>query len=403
MTLQRPPLSRRALLKTGAAAAAFTIVHPRSVRGTQAAAKLRLGIIGAGGRGTFVGQRLYAHPEIQITALADLYDDKIDQARERFSVPRERCFKGFEAFKQLLASDVDAVLLSTPPRYRADHLEAAVAAGKHAYAEKPLSIDPPGCRRIIAAGEKAREKKLTIVAGLQRRYAECYREVKSRIERGDLGQIVSARAQWLSADLTFAREGEKDHVAKPREEREIRLWYFYRWLSGDMICEQNVHNLDVANWFIGGHPERAVGYGGRKARTDIGDIFDHFNVVYEYPGGTHLSYASSQFQKGWSDVSEQFFGSEGSADMTDDVRRQPYITGKNPWKYDGPNGNAHHVTNAVAALVASVRGIGEYRNDARYGAESTLTAILGRKAAFDRREVTWEEVLKDNTVIAPPS
>ncbi|MBI4586813.1 MAG: Gfo/Idh/MocA family oxidoreductase [Planctomycetes bacterium] len=293
------------------------------------------------------------------------------------------------------------MLLSTPPRYRAEHLEAVVAAGKHAYAEKPLSIDSPGCRRISAAGETAREKKLTIVAGLQRRYAECYREVKERIERGDLGQIVSARAQWLGSDLTFAREGAKIGPSAPRQEREIRLWYFFRWLSGDMICEQNVHNLDVCNWFIGSHPERATGYGGRKARTDIGDIFDHFNLVFEYPGGAHLSYSSSQFQKGWSDVSEQFFGSQGTADMSDDVKRQPYVTGKSPWKYDGPNGNSHHVSNAVAALVKSVKGTGEHRNDARYGAESTLTAILGRRAAMERREVTWEEVYNDSQVLHP--
>jgi len=399
MTTAKTKVTRRRFVEAAAAVAAFTIVKPGSARGTAAASKLTLGIVGVGGRGTFVGSRFAEHPDIQITAIADLYDDKLTPARETFKVPERRCYRGFDACKELVTQDVDIVLITTPPFYHATHFEAAVGANKHAYVEKPLSVDVPGCRRIIAAGEAADTKGLTVVAGLQRRYGECYRSAKDRIDRGDVGTIVQARAQWLGGDLSWAR-GEKA-PGMSEEEYQIRHWYFWRWLSGDMICEQNVHNIDVCNWFIGSHPDRVAGYTGRKARTDVGDVNDHYNLVFEYPGRTHLSYLSSQFQVGWGDVSEQFFGTKGSIDISDDPRGAQVITGANPWKYEGPNGNQRHVSNAVAAMVRSIRGIAEHRNDSRYGAESTITAIMGRLAASERREVTWKEIWESREVLQP--
>lgn len=393
-------LSRRGFVKVSAATAAgFMIAEPESALGTSAASRLHVGILGVGGRGTFVGTRFRQHPEIEVRALADLRDDKLTAAAGHFKVPVGRCYVGLGGCDEMLAQDLDVIVVATPPYFHVKHLESAVTAGRHVYLEKPLAVDVPGCLRVIEAGERARELHLTVTCGLQRRYAEGYRAVREKIVRGDLGGVVSARVQWLGGDLTWARG--KGARGLSRREFELRHWYFFRWLSGDMICEQGVHTLDVCNWYLGDHPERCVGYGGRKARVDIGDVNDHYNLVFEYPNERHVSFTSSQFQIGGRDVSEQFFCVQGTALLSEDSGDPPRVTGPRPWIWDGPNGNSHHVLRAVEALVKSIKGTGEYRNDARFAAESTLTAILGRQAVDQKRQVSWEELLRSQETLEP--
>jgi predicted dehydrogenase len=400
MEKRKRGFSRRSFVKVSAATAAgFVMAQPDNALGTSAASRLQLGILGVGGRGTFVGNRFSQHPEIEVRALADLRDDKLAAAARRFDVPPESCYRGLYGLDEMLAQDLDVIVVTTPPYFHVRHLEAAVTAGRHIYVEKPLAVDVPGCLRAMAVGEKARDMQLTVTCGLQRRYAEGYRAVREKIVRGDLGDIVSARVQWLGGDLTWARG--KGARGLSRREFELRHWYFFRWLSGDMICEQGVHTLDVCNWYLGSHPERCMGYGGRKARVDIGDVNDHYNLVYEYPKERHVSFTSSQFQIGGGDVSEQFFCIEGTALLSEDSGDPPRVTGPRPWIWNGPNGRSHHVTRAVEALVRSVKGTGEYRNDTRFAAESTLTAILGRQTVDKKREMTWEELLRSRETLEP--
>ncbi len=391
---EQDDVSRRDFFKSATAATVATssvlLLKPESALGAAANSTVELGIIGSGGRGTRVARDFFARPDVKIVAAADLYDDKLEAIRGRLEIPKSRLYKGFDAYKELLDSGVDAVLLTTPAYFHPEQFEAVVDKGKHCYLEKPVAIDAPGCRRIIEAGKKA-EGKLCVTLGLQRRYGDEYTEAKRRVDNGDLGIIASGRAQWLGGDL----KRDPRQPSWSEQEFQIRNWYFFRGLSGDIIIEQNVHNIDICNWFIGTHPVRAVGMGGRKARTDIGDVFDHFNIVFEYPGGVHVSFSSTQFQKGWNDVSEQLFGSKGSVDM-----KYGRITGENPWRFKGPRSSNFHITNAVNAFVDGIQS-GTNRNDSLYGGLSTMTAVLARTAAYNRKETTWDEVYNSNETLAP--
>ena len=386
-------VSRRQFIGKAATAAAaattFTIVKPQSVRGAEANEAVALGFVGAGGRGTRDAQGLYKAGG-RIVAVADPFQFRLDSAREAFGLEESRCFLGLDGYKRILDLEgIDAMILTTPPGFRPEQFAAAIDAGKHVFMEKPVATDTWGCRLVVEAGEKAQAKKLSVVVGLQRRYSKAYREAVQRVRDGALGTIVAGRGFYLTGDVWSGRHWKREEFDSDLLWM-VRNWYYFRWLSGDLITEQNIHNLDACNWIIGGRPERCVGYGGRKWRTYIGDIFDHFNLTYEYPGGVHLTFMSGQFCT-FHDSSEEILGND-STFSNPSGRKGLNISGKTQWQFEGEDSAE---VNEWEAFLASVKE-GKPIADAQHGAESTFTTILGREAAYRREALEWQKLWDEN-------
>ena len=399
-------MNRRDILKLSAAGVAAAALAPRAPA-RLGAKPWKVGVIGCGGRGTgAAANALEASPDAVVTALADVFSERVESARKHLTDPQNawagrvqvdpaRCFTGFDAYRALLATDVDVVLLATPPHFRPMHLAAAVAAGKHAFVEKPVAVDAPGVRSVLASAETARQKQLSIVAGTQRRHERSYLEAMARVRSGAIGRIVSARCYWNQGGLWM-------HPRKPEwndMEWQLRNWLYFTWLSGDHIVEQHVHNLDVLNWAIGAHPQRALGFGGRQVRTSpaYGHVFDHFAIEYEYPGGISALSMCRQIDGCAGRVEEVIVGTEGVCTTSSGRAR---IEGAHPWKFDGDAGNPYvqeHVD--LFGAIAS----GTPLNEAAQIAESTLTAIQGRMSAYTGQAVTWEQALASKLDLAPPS
>ncbi len=383
-------VTRREFILTTAAAgtAAAFIVKPESVRGTQANSAIELVWVGAGGRGTADAKGLTA-AGARIVGIADVFQDKIDLARKAFpDVPASNCFAEFDGYQKVMGVKSDGAILTTPPGFRPDEFAAAVAAGKHVFMEKPIAVDTFGCHSVLATADKAKAKKLSVVVGLQRRYSTKYQEAQKRIASGALGTIVSGRGFYLTGDVWRGKTWPRADF--PTELHWMaKNWYYFRCLSGDLITEQNIHNLDACNWVLGGHPLRCVGYGGRKWRKYIGDIFDHFNVTYEYADGVHLTFMSGQFCT-LQDSSEQILGTDGT--FTNAGRQTFKIEGKNAWEPTGPDDSNK---NEYEAFLASIKN-GEPRSDAYHGVDGTFVTILGREAAYRRKEMTWDKLWKEN-------
>jgi len=374
---------------------------------TEHAAPLRIGLIGCGGRGTGAAiNALQADPATRIVALADLFENRLAQCRQylaenepvgpRAIVEDDRCWVGFDAYEKLLATGgVDVVILATPPHFRPIHLEAAIAAGTHVFLEKPVAVDPVGVRRVIAAGEAAAEKGLSIVAGTQRRHQASYRAAMERVAAGALGRLVSARCYWNQGGLWVHERGPDESDM----EWQVRNWLYFCWLSGDHIVEQHIHNLDVVNWAAGGPPSSALGVGGRQVRTDpaFGNVFDHFAIEYAYPNGMHLLSMCRQIEGTPGRCEEIVEGTKGRLVASYAGAR---IEGDEAWTFEGENPNPYvqeHVD-----LIAAIRG-GTPVNEARRVAESTMTAILGRLAAYTGRDVTWDEAMASDLDLSPPA
>jgi len=398
-------LSRRDFLAASAGLAAAASASPLSVaRAAHAAGSdaIRVGVIGCGGRGTgAAADALNADPATRITALADVFRDRLDgchaaltgdeQYKSRIDVEESRRFVGFDAYKQLLATDVDLVVLATAPHFRAMHFEAAVAAGKHVFMEKPVGVDPTAVRRVIAAGEQAQARKLCVAAGTQRRHQAKYRALMEKVHSGAIGRIVSARAWWNQGGLWVKqRQPEWSDM-----EWMLRNWLYFTWTSGDHIVEQHVHNLDVINWAVGTHPVKATAMGGRQVRTEpeYGNIFDHFAVEYEYPGGVTMTSMCRQIDGCASRVDEVVAGADGVVRFGAGT-----IEGKESFRFPGPDPNPY--VQEHKHLIESIRG-GPYLNEARAVAESTLTAIMGRISAYTGQEVTWDKVLNARMDLSP--
>lgn len=372
---------------------------------------IKVGLVGCGGRGQgAMIDALNADPRVRITALADVFDQGEKGVHTAFGrlesqgqkIEKDRVFVGFDAYKKLLALDLDYVILATPPHFRPDHIAAAVEAGKHVFTEKPVAVDPPGARKVMEAGELARTKKLSIAAGTQRRHQAPYLENYQRIRDGAIGPIVAARCYWNSNQLWYRhREDAKYPQYKTCSDMElmIRDWVNWSWLSGDHICEQHVHNLDVINWFLSKdgtaeHPTRAVGMGGR-ARRVTGDQFDFFSIDFEYPGSVHVSSYCRQVNGCDGNISEAIVGEQGTS--TGAGR----ITGPKAWSWNSRDKYLNPYVQEHKDLVASITGQGPYLNEARNVATSTLTAIMGRTAAYTGRPVTWEEMMASNLRLGP--
>jgi predicted dehydrogenase len=370
------PISRRDLFKGGAAAAtAFSIVAPQTVRGSQANSKIAIGLIGSGGRGSYDAAILNADPRARVTALCDLFDDRIESAKAKIKTDDPAVYRDFE---KLLASDVDAVVIATPPFEHPRMLEAAVQARKHVYCEKPMGVDLEGVKRAMAAGRKANPSK-DLAVGFQQRYGPVYLEAFKRIAEGQIGDVVNARGFWIGGD-PFKRVPYAD----PKIEK-LRNWFCYGDYSGDIIVEQDCHNFDVLHWFLNARPIRAVGMSGRKVRTAM-DISDHLSLSFEFPAGIHVNYEANQISTGgFSRVGEEFTGTKGVIE-TSRARMVHHRAAKDVETMTSPRDITADGLEAFLGRIES----GKVENVAQRSAISTLFAILGRTAMYRQGAAEWK-------------
>jgi len=407
-------LTRREVIKATSLASLAAAFHATSgAFAAYASERLRVGLIGCGGRGTEAALNCAeASPDVVITAMGDLFPDMLEASKaeikkklaaDRMLVTPETSFAGFDAFKKVLATDCDLVILATPPFFRPTHLAAAIEANKHVFTEKPVATDPAGIRSVIATSELAEKKGRAIVAGTQRRHQAHYVEIMNRIKNGDLGEIVSGQAYWNMGGLWLERASENWKNRKDKNwsdmEWQVRNWLFTAWASGDHIVEQHVHNLDIMNWAFGSHPVKCVGMGGRAARVDpmFGNIFDHFAVEYEYPNGARVLSFCRQTEGAAENVSERVIGTKGFSytDSTDG-----FIKGEKAYKNEKASPNPY--VQEHADLIASIRA-GKPLNEGKRVAESTLTAIMGRMSAYTGRQLSWDWVMNSSKLdLTPP-
>lgn len=406
--------TRRDFVKSTAGAGAGLLIVPPSIAfGSEANSSLGLGVIGCGGRGNSDGEDFLNGTDVRITALADLFEDHVVSTRARFDkiseekgrskISDSNLFKGPKAYEKLLQlKDVDVVLITSPPYFHPEHLEAAVNAGKHVYCEKPVGTDVAGCQRVIAIGKKA-EGKVSLHIGFQKRYDEGYRGMIERIHAGDIGDIVLGQSFYYTNDL-----GRQNKPGMSELEARIRNWVFDRALSGDILVEQNIHIIDIVNWAMKSHPVKAMGTCGRALRKQVDAIpadylcSDHFIMTYVYPNDIHVSFNSNQFRnKGYRQQGERFFGVNGAAESFQSgpasiVLNQVREGQKTGDKIDtGKVDLGLAVRTKMKALIDSIKS-GKFENQAEQGAESTLTSILGRMAAYSGQEVSWDKMIKSN-------
>lgn len=395
--------TRRDVIGTSAGLGIAAIANPARAlrRGTEA---INVGVIGCGGRGTGAAvNAMQADPAVRIVAMGDLFPDRLRSSHgylagledfaDRVTVAPEHMFSGFDNSLGVVGVDgVDMVILATPPHFRPIHFKQAIDAGKHVFMEKPAAADPTGVRMVIEAAVKADARGLSVVAGTQRRHEKPYLSFMNKIHEGWLGDLVSASCYWNQGGLWV-------HDRKPEYsdmEWQCRNWLYFCWLSGDHICEQHVHNLDVINWAAGGPPAKAIGMGGREVRTadKYGNIFDHFAVEYEYPSGLQLTSMCRQTDGCAGRVAEFIRGKRGTSRSW-----SGHASIDNRWEYkdDKPNPYVQeHVD-----LIASIRGDIARLNEAKRIAESTLTAIMGRMSAYTGKEVTWEQAMSSTLDLSP--
>ncbi|MDD4778938.1 MAG: Gfo/Idh/MocA family oxidoreductase [Fermentimonas sp.] len=366
---------------------------------------LKAALIGCGDRGTGAAiQFLESGPNISIVALADLFSDRMDTCRkiltDKFSnnVEDSRCFLGFDAYKKILEmKDVDVVLLCTPTHFRPEHFKAAVESGKHIFMEKPCAVDPVGIRTVIAASKVATSKGLTVITGNKRRHRRDYWEAYVQVRNGIIGEVVSATSHWNQGAWW-----NKRHLPEWSDmEYCIRNWFNIKWLSGDHILDQGIHNIDVVTWFMGEMPLRAVGFGGR-ARRLTGDIFDFFSVDYYYNNNKRMLHTARQIDGCDGNVSEQVFGTKGIAQLNDrgEIKILDW-SGNLLWEYDYENKPVNNPYNQEHIhLVESIR-MGKKINQAEDLAYSNMVAILGREAAYTGAAITWNEIIASTLRYGP--
>jgi predicted dehydrogenase len=404
--------NRRDFLKTTATAAGTALATGLLPSGVHAAGSdaIKVGLIGCGNRGTGAAENvLSAAPNVTIVALGDAFTDRKDKCRKhlmefasgdekvkalgnKVDLPEERCFVGLDAYEKVLGSGPNYIILATPPGFRPQHLEAAVAAGKNIFAEKPVGVDGPGIRKVLAAYEQARKKNLAIAAGTQRRHQLGYLETMKRLHGGAIGDIVAGRCYWMQGILWKVPRtpGMTDLVW------QLRDWYNFTWLSGDHIVEQHVHNIDVINWGLNSHPLRAVGMGYRT-RTDpnYGHIYDFFATDFEYPRGVHVVSMSRQISNCADSISEALVGTRGTCQVNAHT-----INGKRIVPRAVERQATDPYVQEHTDLIESIRK-GEPINELKNVAESTLSAIMARMSAYTGKEVSWEQALHSQDQLMP--
>lgn len=405
--MEQSPVSRRSFLTSSVAtASAFQIIRPELVRG-QGNAKLRAGLVGCGGRGTQAIQNILTGTDnVEIVALADVFEDRLTdclrkskalrpELADRVKVDAEHQFTGFDAYKKVIES-VDIVMLATYPAYRPMHFEAAVEAKKHVFCEKPFATDGVGIRRFMAAARKSEELKLTVKSGAQRRSQAWYLDQLKRVKDGEIGDIVHMNAYWVGGPvLNFNNAALFPNRKRDPKwgdmEFQHRNWYSFVWICGDQIVEQHLHNIDVCNWFKGAHPIEAVATGGaawRPREEEYGNIYDHIAADFVYPDGVHMSSYCRQYpgREMAQNISERIVGSKGVIDSSNMRGARPAT---DPYVQEHTD------------MLASILGKGPYINEAMAVAESTMTCLMGREAAYTGQKVTWEMMMNSKQDLLP--
>ena len=362
---------------------------------------IKVGLIGCGGRGSgAANDAMKADAGCRLTAIADVFYDRLQDGKkqlqktlgEQYAVSEEQCFSGWEALENILATDVDVVCLATPPGFRPAQMEAAVAAGKHVFCEKPVAVDPVGVRRVMAASAMAAEKGLSVVSGLCWRYDLGVKATIEKIQSGAIGEIVSIQSNYLTGTLW-------NRTPKPEwtpMHKQVLNWLYYRWLSGDHIVEQFIHSLDKALWLHNDVPPvLCYGTGGRQVRTqpEYGDVYDHFAVVYEWADGTRCYASTRQLSECHNETEDFVYGTEGVARVIGNR-----IRGKVDWKYEGDSPSMYLLEHI--ALMKSIRE-GKPINNGDYMCKSTLMAIMGREAAYSGQVIKWDDAMASEMKLGP--
>jgi len=399
---------RRDFLKVSAVIAGSSMLSSIPLMGHSSVNDtIKIALVGCGGRGSgAIDQALSTKFNVQLVAMADAFKDRLDECfnntaekhKDKVNVPEDHKFVGFDAYAKAIAL-ADVVILATTPGFRPIHFEEAIKQGKHVFMEKPVAVDAPGIRRVLAAAEVAKQKKLNVVVGLQRRYQLNYRETIKRIQDGAIGDIVSGQVYWNSGGVWV-------HPRKPEQtemEYQMRNWYYFNWLCGDHIVEQHVHNIDIANWVKGSYPVSIQGSGSQAWRKgkDYGEIYDNHAVELTYADGSVIYSQCRHFEGTSNRVDETFQGTKG----------RTFLSANNTGKLWDHQGNLifNHPTKGQAnpyqtehdELFETISK-GEYKHwDAEYGAKSTLTGIIGRYATYSGEVIKWEDALNANNSLMP--
>jgi myo-inositol 2-dehydrogenase / D-chiro-inositol 1-dehydrogenase len=386
-------IPRRAFLAGATTTATFTLLKPSTVFGAPANSRLDIGLIGCGGRGSWIADLFAETGLYRFVACADYFQDRVDGVGDKLKIETSRRHTGLSGYKRLLEGPLDAVVIETPPYFHPQQAADAVDAGKHVFVAKPIAVDVPGCLTMAEAGRRATAKKLVFLVDFQTRANELYREALRRVRQGDMGQVVMGEAHY-----PWAGGGRGAPPASAAE--RLRSWYYVLPLSGDFIVEQAIHALDVATWIVDADPIRAVGAGGRKLRP-AGSIWDHFAVNYHFPGDVLLSFTCIQTIPGMKDeIVARVYGSEGY--IYTDYFGSVWIRGNEPYR-GGEVGNLY-TTGAQANIREFHRCIVEGRHDnptVPSSVRSNLTAILGREAGYRGGELTLGALLKEGKRLDP--
>jgi myo-inositol 2-dehydrogenase / D-chiro-inositol 1-dehydrogenase len=392
-------VNRRSFIATaGTSALAATLLKPGLVWGAEANTKINIGLVGCGGRGKWIAELFQKHGGYNFVAVSDYFQDRVDEAGQKFNVPAANRYTGLSGYKRLLEQKLDAVLIQSPPYFHPEQAAAAVSAGKHVYLAKPIAVDVPGCLTISESGAKATSKKLCFLVDFQTRADKWYQDAAQRVHQGQLGTLVSVEASY-QCSLMF--EGIDAQIRKEPNNNELRLrgWAVDRALSGDIITEQNIHALDVASWMVNAEPIKAFGTGGRK-RPFVGDCWDNFAVIFYYPDDLEVSFNSRQSGFGYDDILCRVYGLKGTVDT--------HYAGKvtvrtNDYRSSNDTGNLY--------LDGAVTNIATFYDDVTQGrcgnptvapsVRSNLTTILGRTAAYKHTMVTWQEMMRNKDKLVP--
>jgi predicted dehydrogenase len=359
--------------------------------GTSANSKLNLAITGCGHRGGFVGTLFEKNTNTKVVAIHDFFADRVEQLGDKLGVEEGRRYIGLDGYRELMTDDVDAVAVMSPPWFHPEQCVEVLNANKHLYLTKPMAVDVPGCKKILRAGEKAKGR-LSILVDFQTRNHPLFQEAARRVLAGEIGEPVLGQVYYQAGRLRVKATGNSPMA-------RLRNWVFDIALSGDIIVEQNIHVIDAANWYLQGHPVKAYGTGGRKARTDVGDCWDHYVVTFWYENDVLVDFSSGQYLKGYDDLCIRIYGSRGTVDSH--YGGPVAITGDSQW----PGGSTEGIytdgtVNNIRDFFQSVVTGEPLYDTLEESAKSNMSAILGRMAAYENTVVTWEEVNRSTEELA---
>ncbi|MCY2985910.1 MAG: Gfo/Idh/MocA family oxidoreductase [Planctomycetota bacterium] len=395
--------SRRTFLKATAATTAAATTASFLQRSAHAAGSdiIKVGLVGLGGRGMGAAKdAMSADAGCRLTSVAEVFYDRMENGREQlkkelgaqYEVPEEQCFSGWEALDKLLQTDINVVLLATPPGFRPAQMEAAVKAGKHVFCEKPVAVDPPGVRRVMAASALAESKGLCVVSGLCWRYDLGVKATIEKIQSGAIGEIISIQENYLTGTL-WSRTPKPEWTPM---HNQVLNWLYYRWLSGDHYVEQFIHSLDKAMWLHNDVPPvLCYGTGGRQVRTEpqYGDIYDHFSIVYEWADGTRCFATTRQMDGCYNQTEDFIYGTKGTSRVLANE-----IKGETNWKFQGKKPSMYQLEHI--ALMKAIRD-GKPINNGDYMCKSTLMAIMGREAAYSGQIIKWDDAIASELKLGP--